>query len=88
MELSQDLGHRPVIFIRFNPDKYINNNNEIITSCWELNKKGICNIKKTTKDEWIKRLEVLKTQIDYWIDPVNKIDKTIETNHLFYDDFN
>ena len=88
MELSQDLGHRPVIFIRFNPDKYINNNNEIITSCWELNKKGICNIKKTTKDEWIKRLEVLKTQIDYWVDPVNKTDKTIETNHLFYDDFN
>jgi hypothetical protein len=88
MELSQDLGHRPVIFIRFNPDKYINNNNEIITSCWELNKKGICNIKKIKKDEWIKRLEVLKTQIDYWIDPVNKTDKTIETNHLFYDDFN
>ena len=22
MELSQDLGHRPIIFIRFNPDEY------------------------------------------------------------------
>jgi hypothetical protein len=33
-------------------------------------------------------LKGVKTQIDYWIDPVNKTDKTIETNHLFYDDFN
>ena len=26
MELSQDLQHRPIVFIRFNPDSYINQN--------------------------------------------------------------
>lgn len=28
MQLSQDIGHRPIIFIRFNPDNYVNSNNE------------------------------------------------------------
>ena len=34
MQLSQDINHRPIIFIRFNPDEYISSNNEKITSCW------------------------------------------------------
>ena len=25
MEISQDLGHRPIVFIRFNPDEYNKN---------------------------------------------------------------
>ena len=29
MELSQDVGHRPIIFIRFNPDDYLNYENKI-----------------------------------------------------------
>ena len=36
MELSQDLNHRPIIFIRFNPDNYLDNNKNI-TSCWNIN---------------------------------------------------
>ena len=39
MELSQDLGHRPIIFIRFNPDDYVNINNERVRSCWSITKK-------------------------------------------------
>jgi hypothetical protein len=39
MELSQDVGHRPIIFIRFNPDEYTNKENKI-TSCWGVNKNG------------------------------------------------
>ena len=26
MEMSQDVGHRPIVLIRFNPDDYIDNN--------------------------------------------------------------
>jgi hypothetical protein len=37
MEISQDLGHRPIIFIRFNPDSYKNENGILIKSCWKLN---------------------------------------------------
>ena len=45
MELSQDVGHRPIIFIRFNPDAYMKNGGKI-KSCWENNKNGICVIKR------------------------------------------
>jgi hypothetical protein len=50
MELSQDVGHRPIIFIRFNPDDYKCNNLNI-TSYWSQNNKGICVIKKSKEKE-------------------------------------
>ena len=84
MELSQDLGHAPIIFIRFNPDSYINKS-ETISSCWGNDKKGICRIKNDKKDEWEVRLSTLKRQIDYWLVPTNITCKTIEIIELFYD---
>ena len=84
MELSQDLGHRPIVFIRFNPDKY-NMNDTKITSCWGLNGKGICVVKKSKKDEWDKRLDTLEQQINYWLNSENKTNKMIEIIQLFYD---
>ena len=84
MQLSQDLDHRPIIFIRFNPDDYLTKDKKI-TSCWNNNQKGICVVKKSKNNEWSKRLETLKEQINYWINPLNKIDKTIEVIQLFYD---
>jgi hypothetical protein len=83
MELSQDLGHRSIIFIRFNPDDY-NTKEKKITSCWGLNGKGICIVKKSKKDEWEQRLHRLEQQINYWVNPENKTDKTIEIIQLFY----
>ena len=85
MEISQDLQHRPIVFIRFNPDEYTKNN-EIINSCWEINKKGICIVKNKKKEEWEERLCAIKRQINYWLQPENKINKTIEIIQLFYDD--
>jgi hypothetical protein len=85
MELSRDVDHRPIIFIRFNPDEYILNKTTI-TSCWGQNKKGICVVKKSKKDEWNDRLNALKDQIKYWIHPDNAINKTVETIQLFYDE--
>ena len=82
MEISQDLNHRPVIFIRFNPDDYKINNNKI-TSCWGLNKNGICVVKKQKINEWNERLNNLKSQIEYWLN--NKTNKMIEIIQLFYD---
>ena len=84
MELSQDLGHRPIVFIRFNPDDY-EKNGTTITSCWGQDKKGLCVIKKSKKNEWIQRLNVLEEQINYWINQANKTNKIIETIQLFYD---
>jgi hypothetical protein len=85
MELSKDLGHRPIVFIRFNPDDYEKNGINI-TSCWGQNKKGICVVKKSKKDEWTERLDVLEQHIKYWINPENTTNKIIETIHLYYDE--
>ena len=49
MELSKDLNHRPIVFIRFNPDSYINENGETIKSCWKLTKQGVIVIPKSKK---------------------------------------
>jgi len=88
MQLSQDLGHRPIIFIRFNPDGYTKSNNEKITSCWGTDlKTGILKIKSNKKDEWNERLNSLKSQIEYWCNETNKTEKTIEIVQLFYDGF-
>jgi len=85
MELSQDMGHRPIVFIRFNPDKY-ERNGENITSCWGQDKNGIFVVKKSKKDEWNQRLNVLEEHINYWIDPQNITNKTVEVIQLFYDE--
>jgi hypothetical protein len=84
MELSQDLGHRPIIFIRFNPDDY-ENNGKTITSCWGQDKKGVCVVKKSKKNEWMERLNALENHVSYWINPENKTHKTIEIIQLYYD---
>jgi hypothetical protein len=85
MQLSQDVGHKPIIFIRFNPDAYINLNNEKVTSCWGTTPKtGILKIKNNKNDEWNNRLSSLKSQIEYWTDENNKTEKTIEIVQLFY----
>ena len=82
MELSQDLQHRPIIFIRFNPDDYTNQEGVLVKSCWKLNKLGVMQIQKTKQKEWEERIEALKHQIQYWID--NPTEKTIEIVELFY----
>jgi hypothetical protein len=85
MEISKDLSHRPIIFIRFNPDNYLNKEGTKIKSCWTFDKKGICRLNRENFKEWNERLNVLKNAINFWIE--NKTDKMLETVHLFYDGF-
>jgi hypothetical protein len=82
MEISKDLGFRPIVLIRFNPDSYINTKGRLIKSCWKTDKFGILKISKTKKDEWEERLNILNQQIQYWID--NYTEKTLEITELFY----
>ena len=85
MELSKDVNHRPIVFIRFNPDQYIDSDNNTVKSCWYINKLGICSIEKKKEKEWNDRLVSLKSQIKYWCNPNNTTDKTIEIIQLYYD---
>jgi hypothetical protein len=68
MELSQDLAHRPIVFIRFNPDEYEKDGTRI-TSCWGT-------------DQWEQRLHALGETIEYWL--THRTDKTVEIIQLFY----
>jgi hypothetical protein len=81
MEISQDLGHRNIVFIRFNPDGYIKDD-KTITSCWKVDGNGIVVIKKSKQTEWKERIQILTEQIKYWID--NPVQKMIEIVQLFY----
>lgn len=82
MELSRDLQHRPIVFIRFNPDAYKDQDGVLIKSCWRLNKLGIMTIPKKKEKEWDQRIEALIGQIQYWI--CTPVEKTIEIVELFY----
>jgi hypothetical protein len=82
MELSQDVGHRPIIFIRFNPDGYTDEDGNKIKSCWSYNKLGVTVVTKDKEKEWKARIDCLKEQITYWID--NIPEKMIETVELYY----
>ena len=79
MELSQDVGHRPIVFIRFNPDSYVVEDQKV-PSCWCLNDDGLCVLKD--KSAWKRRLDALKQQMEYWIQ--ERTTKTIEVIQLFY----
>ena len=82
MQLSQDIGHRALIILRFNPDKY-KTINGIVNSCWKPTKSGINIVPKHKIQEWNNRLETLKETICYYLE--NNINKLIEVIELFYD---
>ncbi len=81
MELSRDLAHRPIVFIRFNPDTYIKDG-VVVRSCWKVNKLGVMQIMKTKEKEWEERVKTLVSEINRWINFPSE--KTIEIVELFY----
>jgi hypothetical protein len=87
MEISQDIRHRPLVFLRFNPDDYQTKAGEKVKTCWSVSKQGLCYVNPKEKRRWEARLETLKGQIAYWSDEANKSEKTVEVVHLYYDGF-
>lgn len=81
MEIFQDFGNRPIIFIKFNPDKYINDNKIQIKSSFKNHEKLNIQIIRCEK-EWNDRLSLLKNKIDYWLNNIPT--KEITTEYLFY----
>ena len=79
-ELLKDVNNRPIVFIRFNPDNYIDNNGNKVKSCWKLNKQGVFYI--ANLKDWNHRIETLIEQIMYSIQ--NPAQKIVETIYLFY----
>jgi len=86
VQLSQDVGRRPLVIIRFNPDKYIDENGDTVESCWSESKETKkLRVDKKQESNWKRRLDVLRETVEYWINPENTTGKMIEIVELFYD---
>ena len=79
MELFTDLGNRPLVLIRINPDKYEGRTKKR-KGCFDFDEKNtlICDEKKFNK-----RFNILVEMIKYFID--NEPEKEITTEKLFFD---
>ena len=82
MELFQDFDNRPIVFIRFNPDSYVNDENKKILSSFKMHKKLDVPIIREPK-EWLNRLSLLKDIINKWLSVIPE--KEITNEYLFYD---
>jgi hypothetical protein len=81
MELFQDFGNRPIIFIRFNPDSYINKDGKKILSSFKNHKTLFVPIIRQKK-ELDNRLNLLKETINKWL--IKIPEKEITNEYLFY----
>ena len=82
--IMQEALNRPTIFIRFNPDDYVYENNKKVLSPFKIDKKlGLTTIPKENENEWNNRLlllkEIIKNNLEY------KSEEPIRIIKLFYD---
>ena len=82
MELSLDVDHRPILFIRLNPDAYTKTDGKRVKGCFTKDSKT--GLLKTNKKEFDLRLDLLK---DYLNDNYNKVlTKTIDIIQLYFNE--
>ena len=74
MEIFQDLGSRPLVLLRFNPDKYDDQE-----GCFKTTKAGGLSL---NKKEWNERIKLLIEKIDLHLKKVPE--KEIIVEHFFY----
>jgi len=75
MSIFQGLGSRPMIMIRFNPDRY-----DSISGCFKKDGQLAGNGK-----EWKIRTDTLHKRVDFWLNTQPGREITVE--HLFFDTF-
>jgi hypothetical protein len=80
-QLWEDVGKKPMVIIRFNPDSYINKNGIRVLTPWQKTEKGT-QLKHDMVDDWKKRLKNLYKQIQYCL--LNKPEKMITIIYLYY----
>ena len=76
MEIWIDLGSRPLVLIRFNPDRYIDQQGVRVGSCFTDSNSVVA-------AEWDRRIEVLKAEISRWLVEVPVKEGATQVN-LFY----
>jgi hypothetical protein len=86
MDLSKDIGERPMVIIRFNPDEYFCSiTQQQVKSCWTRHgTTGLVHVSRNNRTQWNQRLERLQEVVEYWSQETNCTNKTVEEVHLFY----
>ncbi len=84
-DIVQDvpISFKPIVFIRFNPDKYLDLDGIPVASCWSTSKQGLHHVPPRQQAKWRKRLYALTEQIQYWTK--YKPEKLVEVVQLYYD---
>lgn len=86
VSLWQDLAHRPIVVIRFNPDSYKAPDDVKKGSCFRYNvATGMPFVPTKMQPEWNKRLATLGDAVSSGIMKVP--DKSISVTHLYYDGY-
>jgi hypothetical protein len=91
MQLFEDLGSRPLVMLRFNPDSYIVGNDNKIEGCFkplisvvDIHKKKFYDV---NKKEWNRRLDILEKEIRKYISLDTFPSKEITEIKLFYNEY-
>lgn len=79
MEIFQDLGNRPLVMIRFNPDNYRDNEKGLVRGCFKLDATAKLQVQE---GEWKRRWRALKKEIERSLTTIPEKDVRIE--YLFY----
>jgi hypothetical protein len=88
MQIFDDAGRRPTVFIRFNPDKYKDAEGHVVRSPWTINgkvKSRIQHVPVANRSKWDERLETLAEALDYTL--TNRPLKDVSFVFLYYDKF-
>jgi hypothetical protein len=83
-EGEEEIVQRPVVFIRVNPDSYVDHHGVKEKSCWSLHPTtGMWYISAKNQPRWDAKMQFVKETIEYWsANPPP--DKLVETIHLFF----
>lgn len=73
MSIFHGLGSRPMVMVRFNPDRY-----DAVPGCFKKDGQLV-----DLGRPWKKRLEALSGRIDHWLE--SQPDREITIEHLFFD---
>jgi FAD/FMN-containing dehydrogenase len=76
-------GDRPVHFIRFNPDAYVNHSGSRIRGCWGKNAEGLPIVPTAQRVQWEERLSALRTAVADAMATVPG--QEVSVTHLFFD---
>lgn len=84
MQLMEDGGLRPIVFIRLNPDSFTDSKGVKHPSCFKITKTGVLSIRN--KKDWETRLDVFIKRLEFHLDNIPT--QEVQVEHLYYNGFN